>query len=138
MAKDKYHEVVKLALEKEGWLITHDPYRIALGKRRGYIDLGAEKVLIAAEKENEKIAIEIKSFSAPSDLDAFENALGQFVIYWKALTIKEPDRVLYLAMPKGFYLRFFDDPFFIAIAKDYHVKMLIYNENNITIEEWIK
>jgi hypothetical protein len=41
-------------LEKEGWHITHDPYKILLGKRRGYIDLGAEKAIIAAEKDNEK------------------------------------------------------------------------------------
>ena len=34
MAKDKYHELVKQALENDGWLITHDPYKIMLGKRR--------------------------------------------------------------------------------------------------------
>ncbi len=25
MAKDRFHDVVKIALEKEGWKITHDP-----------------------------------------------------------------------------------------------------------------
>lgn len=138
MARDKYHDIVRLALEKDGWLITHDPYKIMLGKRRGYIDLGAEKVLIAAEKESEKIAIEIKTFNTNSDLDAFENALGQFLLYWRALSIIEPDRILYLGMPKGFYLRFFDDPFFVETAQDFNVKMLIYNEQKAIIEQWIK
>jgi hypothetical protein len=33
MAKDIFHEIVKMALEKEGWLITHDPLHIKLKKR---------------------------------------------------------------------------------------------------------
>ena len=36
-ARDKYHDAVKKALVEEGWTITHDPYRIAIGRRRGYI-----------------------------------------------------------------------------------------------------
>lgn len=55
MAKDKYHDHVRTALENDGWIITHDPYKIMIGRRRGYIDLGAE--LIGAEKDAEKIAV---------------------------------------------------------------------------------
>ncbi|MEO0043990.1 MAG: hypothetical protein RL329_3438 [Bacteroidota bacterium] len=138
MVKDKYHDIVRLALEKEGWVITHDPYKIKLGKRRGYIDLGAEKGIIAAEKKGDKIAVEIKTFSDPSDLHAFENALGQFLIYWRALQFKEPDRVLYLGVPQSFYARFFDDAFFLETAQDFNVKMIVYNEQKGIIERWIK
>lgn len=28
--KDQFHEAVKHALEKEGWLITHDPFTIQI------------------------------------------------------------------------------------------------------------
>lgn len=76
MAKDKYHFAARKALESDGWKITDDPYFIQVGKRRGYIDLGAEKSIIAAEKDLEKIAVEVKSFVSPSDLDSFEEALG--------------------------------------------------------------
>ncbi len=61
MAKDMFHDAVKRALQKEGWLITHDPYPIKIGSIRLFIDLGAERV-IAAEQGNDKIAVEIKSF----------------------------------------------------------------------------
>ncbi|MDZ7897732.1 MAG: element excision factor XisH family protein [Arcicella sp.] len=138
MAKDKYHDLVKETLISDGWTITHDPYKIMLGKRRGYIDLGAEKGMIAAEKEAEKIAVEIKSFLGSSDLDDFEDALGQFLIYWKALKMKDPERILYLAVPSGFYERFFDDAFFVETAKDFDVKMIVYNESKPQIEQWIK
>ncbi len=138
MAKDKFHEQVKQALQSDGWLITHDPFKIMIGRRRGYIDLGATREIIAAERENEKIAVEIKSFIGHSDLDDFEDALGQFMVYWKALKKKEPDRILFLAMPTGFYKRFFDDPFFVELAEDFDVKMLLYDELNAKIERWIK
>ena len=41
MAKDKFHDNVRKALEKDGWTITEDPYFLMVGRRRGFIDLGA-------------------------------------------------------------------------------------------------
>ncbi|WP_366558157.1 element excision factor XisH family protein [Okeania sp. SIO3B5] len=67
-AKDIYHNTVITALEKDKWIITNDPLVIRWGKKDLYIDLGAEK-LIAAEKDNQKIAIEIKSFVGKSAID---------------------------------------------------------------------
>ena len=58
MAKDIFHNIVREALLFDGWEITHDPFKIMLGQRRGYIDLAAEKEVIAAEKESQKIAVE--------------------------------------------------------------------------------
>ena len=70
MVKDLYHQHVVEALIKDGWTITDDPYYVPIGNRRGYIDLGAEKSVIAAEKQSdndiEKIAVEIKSFISKS------------------------------------------------------------------------
>ncbi len=60
-AKDIYHQVVKQALIKANWTITHAPYPLSWAKRNIYIDLGAEQ-LLAAEKQNLKIAVEVKSF----------------------------------------------------------------------------
>jgi len=56
MARDKFHYIVRTALEKDGWTITHDPYPLQLTRRKLGIDLGAEKV-IAAVRELEKIAV---------------------------------------------------------------------------------
>lgn len=59
--KDTYHDIVKAALEADGWTITDDPLLIPAGRRKVKIDLGAEK-LIGAEKQGEKIAVEVKSY----------------------------------------------------------------------------
>ena len=136
-AKDKYHDVVVTALEKEGWQITHDPYKLMVGKRKGYIDLGAEK-LVAAEKEGQKIAVEIKSFLGASTLDDFEDALGQVIIYKAALLRKEPERMLYLAMPLSAYEDLFDDSFFVGILEQNDIRLIVYNVKQQTIIKWTK
>jgi XisH protein len=110
-AKDSYHEIVKNALIEEGWTVTHDPFFIRIGKRKGFIDLAAE--IIAAERGQQKIAVEIKSFTGLSDLDQFEDALGQFNVYDFTLKRKEPDRQLWIALPLGFYESFLRILFFL-------------------------
>ncbi|MBC1194175.1 MAG: fatty-acid oxidation protein subunit alpha [Microcystis sp. M04BS1] len=78
-AKDIFHDCVKHALIKDGWTITHDPLRIRLARGKNlFVDLGAER-LLAAEKGTEKIAIEVKSFTRPSDMKDLEEA-GQTLI----------------------------------------------------------
>ena len=74
-ARDAFHPVVKKALQKDGWVITHDPYSLQAGTLEFYIDLGAEKV-IAAEKQGQKIAVEIKSFLSPSKITDFYSRFG--------------------------------------------------------------
>lgn len=67
MAKDIFHDTVKTALQKDGWVITHDPYPVRYGTAEIYIDLAAEEA-IAAEKEDRIVAVEIKSFASPSTI----------------------------------------------------------------------
>ena len=142
MVKDFYHQHVVEALIKDGWTITHDPYYVPIGNRRGYIDLGAEKSIIAAEKESEnkleQIAVEIKSFISKSDLNDFEGALGKFQLYFFALEDLDPQRMLFLAIPVGFYNRFFNDTFFVRFIQRARLKILIYDEQTKTIDSWIK
>lgn len=60
-AKDIYHNAVKSALVKDGWIITADPYRILYEDAELYADLAAERP-IAAERDAQRIVVEIKSF----------------------------------------------------------------------------
>jgi hypothetical protein len=106
MAKKVFHNIVKAALQKEGWMITHDPYELRVGGVEMYVDLGAEQ-LIAAERDQIKIAIEVKSFIGASVISEFHNAHEQFLDYRFALEEEEPDRKLYLAVPVKTYCTFF-------------------------------
>lgn len=137
MAKDIFHNTVKLALQKDGWTITHDPYRLRYGIANVYIDLAAE-LAIAAEKEECKIAVEVKSFASGSTISEFHTALGQFLNYRIALESSEDsERLLYLAVPGDVYqtfLRF--EPARTAIER-YGVRLVTYNPGEDSIEQWI-
>lgn len=43
MAKDRFHAVVRTALEKDGWQITADPYEINIDDVDFEIDLASER-----------------------------------------------------------------------------------------------
>lgn len=85
LAKDRFDEIVKIALIKDKWMVTHDPLQIKVGGVDMEIDLGAER-LLAAERGGDKIAVEVKSFLAhTSVISEFHTALGQFINYRAAL-----------------------------------------------------
>ncbi|MFP5272815.1 XisH family protein [Coleofasciculus sp.] len=138
MAKDVFHQQVKKALIKEGWTITHDPLTIRISEAvKLQIDLAAESA-IAAERDSEKIAVEIKSFVGDSDISAFHTALGQYLNYCQALEEQEPDRIVYLAIPSETYQDFFQLAFIQRALKRYQVNLMIYDPKLEEIKQWIK
>lgn len=134
-AKDFYHDAVKEALIKEGWTITDDPLILPAGFTNVFIDLGAER-FIGAEKGNEKIAVEIKSFLSKSGLKDFQNAIGQFFVYYKVLQVEEPDRKLYISIPERYKKSFLKDMFFYNMLIELKANIIIYNEQEKSIVEW--
>lgn len=99
MAHDIFHDAVRQGLIKDGWRITHEDMQLQVGGVEMFVDLAAEP-LLAAEKEDQKIAVEVKSFVRVSDIHEFHLAIGQYRNYLLALSIRDPGRVLYLAYPK--------------------------------------
>ncbi|MEH2159686.1 MAG: element excision factor XisH family protein [Nostoc sp.] len=83
--RDLYHDNVKNALIKDKWIITHDPLTLKFGKKDLYVDLGSRQML-AAQKAESKIAVEIKSFTGRSDVDDLEKTLDQYILYQDILT----------------------------------------------------
>lgn len=79
-AKDIFHEAVKQALQKEQWVITDDPLRFQFGNVNFRVDLGAER-LLAAEREGEKIAVEIKSLQYQVLIIVYDPA-SEVIVQW--------------------------------------------------------
>ena len=135
MAKDRFHYAVRTALEKDGWIITDDPLSFRFGGVDVHIDLAAERFL-AAEKDGQKIAVEIKSFLGASVISEFHTALGQFMNYRSILRRKEPQRSLYLAVPKDIYEEFFQRQFTQVVIEDYQLDFVVYDIDNEVISLW--
>jgi hypothetical protein len=140
MAKDRFYPQVKTALTKEGWNITHDPLKLDIGGVKLEVDLGAERTvegILAAERDNEKIAVEVKSFISPSPTNELHTALGQFIAYRLALSELEPDRKLYLAIPIATYSDFFQRPFPKRLIQDNGVALMVYDPIAKEILQWL-
>ncbi|WP_017659920.1 element excision factor XisH family protein [Baaleninema simplex] len=135
-AKDVYHDTVKVALTKDGWVVTHDPLVLELSSGRLQIDLGAEN-LLAAQRDDTQIAVEIKSFLAPSLTSEFHSALGQFLNYRVVLQRKDPKRVLFLAVPVKVYRNFFTGELAQLSITEYGVRLLVFDPVQEEVLEWI-
>lgn len=135
-AKDIYHDTVKNALVKDGWTVTHDPLKLKWGKKDLFIDLGAEQ-LLAAQKQESKIAVEIKSFVGRSDVADLENALGQYVLYHDILEEVSPERVLYLAIRDAIFQDLFEEPIGKLLLNKRRVKLIVFDPDKEEILRWI-
>src|SRR5204863_77067 len=122
---------------KEGWTITADPLLLEFGGLDLYIDLAAERIL-AAEKGDERIAVEIKTFLGPSLVTDFHTALGQFLDYRIVLDGKDPERVLYLAVPAATYSTFFTLLLAQTAIQRYGVHLIVYDPESEVLVQWIK
>lgn len=135
-AKDRFHEAVKRGLEKEQWNISSDPLELEWEEVKVKIDLAAER-FIAAERGEEKIAVEIKSFIGTSAISDFHTALGQFLNYRIMLEEKEPERQLYLAVPIETYETFFQSRFTQVVIERHQLQLIVYNPIAEEIVTWI-
>ena len=136
MARDLFHENVKKALIKEGWIITNDPLSFKIGNMQVQIDLGAER-LIAAERGTDKIAIEIKTFGSLSFITSLYEAVGKYIIYRNVLALRDPERLLYLAVPESIYTRFFEEQVIQKTMQEEKFKLVIYNQTTQIITQWV-
>lgn len=135
-AKDLYHNNVISALSKDRWIITDDPLKLKWRSRKMYVDIGAER-LIAAEKDKQKIAVEVKSFLSKSGMEDLEDALGQYILYHDVLQELEPDRILYLAIRKYVYDELFLDEVGSLLLKNKRLRLIVFDANAEEILQWI-
>ena len=135
-AKDIYHDTVKHALQKEGWIITHDPFPLQIGKKRLSVDLGAER-LISAEKGLQRIVVEVKSFVGQSDVKDLEQALGQYILYRQILDEMGIERSLYLAVSQPTFNSVFAIELGQVLLKNQVVKLIVFDDECEAIVQWI-
>ncbi len=135
-AKDIFHDNVKNALIKDGWKITNDPLKLQWGNKDLYIDLGAEK-LIAAQKENQKIAVEIKSFVGNSQVADLQQALGQYTLYLDIIEETEPERILYLAIRQTTFEDIFSESIGQILLNKKRLKLIVFDPAQEEIIQWI-
>jgi hypothetical protein len=137
MARDIIHQVVRAALEKDNWTITSDPFTLQTGDVSLDIDLEAERFLVA-ERDKEKILVEIKSFGRRSMVYDFHAAVGQYIDYRGALQDENIDIALYLGISEETYHNFERTRFFMRRIQENNIKLIVVNLLSEKIVTWLK
>lgn len=135
-ARDIYHGAFKNALIKDDWIITHDPLHLKWGQKDMYVDLGAKK-LLAAQKAEKKIAVEIKSFVSPSEIKDLKDAVGGFVLYRAVIQLIEPERTLYLAVRDNIFDALFQEPIGKLLVESENIYLIVFDIDKEEIVQWI-
>ncbi len=136
-AHDLYHDAVKNALIKDGWTITDDPFMLSYGNEEVYADLGAERA-IGAEKKDQKIVVEIKSFIGKSAIKDLRDAIGQYVMYREILVEAKSERILYLAVSEDAFKSTLDTKFGRLFIEREKIKVIVFDPESEVIRKWFQ
>jgi hypothetical protein len=92
------------------------------------INLGAEQ-LLAAENNDRKIAVDVKSFIRESRIADLEQALGQYTLCYDILKRTESERQLYLAISLNAFTELFEEENFGQILLDNNrLNFVVFNQ----------
>jgi hypothetical protein len=131
-AKDRYHDTVKRALIKDGWVITDDPFTVLLPQRFVFIDLRAAK-----KDTRLAILVEIKGFEIASQIEALAAAIGKYNLYQSALKITRVSDPLYLAVPLAAFRGIISEALGQQLVRVHNVHILVFDPNEEKIIQWI-
>lgn len=98
--------------------------------------MAAERT-IAAERQNQRILVEVKSFLGRSFLYDLEQAIGQYILYRDIVEVNHLGFELYLAVTSGVYFSNFQKDLAQLIIKRNQVKLLVVDSTTEVIEKWI-
>ena len=100
-----------------------------------FVDLGAEQ-FFGAEKGDQKIAVEVKSFVGRSEVDDLEKALGQYALYYEVLAKTEPERILYVAVHEDVFIDIFEEPIGKLLLDTNRIRVVVFNHREEIIVKW--
>ena len=133
---DLYHDVVKNALRKDGWRITHTALQLKVRKDMKAGELW-EGPLLAAEQDERRIAVAVNSFVGHSDLADLTQTLGQLTLSRPQLHVMEPHRVLYLAVRQATYSACFAEGDGELLLERQRMPLIVFDPRTEAIVQWV-
>ncbi|MDQ7028109.1 MAG: element excision factor XisH family protein [Anaerolineae bacterium] len=132
-AKDKYHDTVVCALQKDSWHILGEQQRLLVDKRTVWIDIRASK-----EAPANIIFVEVKNYeNVASPVAYLESVLGQYLLYRAIIKSSNRDEELYLALPEQAFDGIFGEELGKLVISYYSLKIIMFNIQKESIIRWI-
>ena len=135
-ARNLYHDAVVEALVADGWTVTADPLWMQFAGRDLYVDLAAERSTVAAQKGAERIAVEVQTFAAASDVLNLQRAVGQYGVYRFVLSRTDPDRRLYMGVDEETYATVLTEPFGQALVAEFGIRLVVFDPDARRVVRW--
>jgi len=131
--KDRYHDIVIIALTKAGWTVTGEQVRLRVPGRRLWVDIRAVKA-----NERLSILVEVKGFeNAPSQVEYLAGAVGKYVLYASILNDLKSDERLYLAVPELAYNGILSEKIGQNVIKSVQIRLIVFDPERAEIVQWI-
>jgi hypothetical protein len=130
-AKDKFHNVVLRALQKDGWKVIKEQAMLYVESRVLKVDLHLQN------QEQTEILVEVKSFDSGSPVIDITDSVGKYVVYHAILEDNEDNRPLYLAIPKTAYEGIFSERLGDLLQSRHKLKIAVYDVVTETIVLWL-
>lgn len=133
-AKDRYHDVVVRALQKDGWSVNGEQVELIIPARRLWIDIQASKGV-----QTTAILVEVKGFeNMPSPVSYLADAIGQCVVYQGALEYLGIPDPLYMAVPAPAVTGILGEEIGRRAVQQAHVGLLVFDPDREEVTEWIR
>jgi hypothetical protein len=132
-AKDRYHDAVKRALAKDGWVIADEQVQLFIDNRILYIDME-----IAHPAKDSTLLIEVKElYSVPSPVDALAAAVGKYVMYRAGLRNTGVSNPLYMAVSVQAYENILSEKVGRLMVAEAQLLILVFDPDQEVVVQWI-
>lgn len=131
--KDRYHDVVKRALVKDGWEIIDEQVTLQVGERYLWVEIEASN-----QSFGSAILVEVKELEeVRSPVEALANAVGKYILYKAALNFWELDTALYLAVTDVAYKKILSEPLAQQIFQLVPIPLLVFSVETEEVVAWV-
>jgi hypothetical protein len=134
--QDLYHDVVRDALRKDGWRITHTALQL---KARAEASAGElwEGPWLIADKDERKVAVAVSSLVGRSNLADILQTWRQLALSRSRLHTMDSDRVVYLAVRQATYSACFGGTEGDLMLEKEHMQLLVFDPRAEVIAQWV-
>ena len=133
---DLYHDVVRNALRKDGWRITHTALQLKARAEASAEELWEGPWLIA-DKDERKVAVAVSSLVGHSNLADVLQTWRRLALSRSQLHTMDADRVVYLAVRQATYSACFGGTEGDLLLAKEHMQLLIFDPRAEVIVQWV-
>jgi len=133
---DLYHDVVRDALRKDGWRITHTALQLKARAESRTRELWEGPWLIA-DKDERKVAVAVSSFVGRSNLADLAQMWGQLALSRPQLHTMDSDRVVYMAVRQATYRACFGGTEGDLLLEKEHMQLIVFDPRAEVIVQWV-